>query len=110
MDKQVIQDVINVVTPELIYLILKIIIAGLVFYGFKGFVTSITSYLKLRNSLWGLNTKLLVDGKIGYIKNITFKEVIVEISHQETVYIPIDNFLRMNKTVYHNGYTGDKKE
>ena len=109
MDKQLIQDVVNTISPELTWLFIQGFMALFIFSFMRNLSTAVANYLKLRFSLWGLNTKLNIEGKIGYIRDITFKEVIIHVSNKETMYIPIDRFLILTKTVYHNGYTGEDK-
>ena len=109
MDKKLLEELINTITPEVTWVIVQIILFSFMFLLVKGITTTLVNYLRLRMSLWGLNTKLLIGTKIGYIKEVTIREVIVQVSDQETIYIPIDKFLKMEKTVYHNGYTGEKK-
>lgn len=109
MDKQTIENIMNIVSPELMYILFQFFGVTLIFLSLKGLVTSISNYFKMRFSLWGLNTKLLINGKVGYVQNITFKDVVLYISDKETMYIPIEKFLKMDKTVFHNGYLGDEK-
>jgi hypothetical protein len=109
MDKMAVEQIVKTITPELTWLFIQGFIALFVFSYLKDSVTSLSNYLKLRFSLWGLNTKLLIEGKVGYIKAIKFKEVEVRINSEQTMYVPIDKFLKMTKVVYHNGYTGEEK-
>ena len=111
MDKQLIQELVKVVSPELTWLIIQFVVGTLLFFIVKDFVSNVVNYLRLRFSLWGLNTKMYIDGKIGYIKDISFKEVEFEVSGEDiTIYIPIAKFLTMTKMVYHNGHTTIKEK
>ena len=109
MNKELVQELIKILSPEITYFIIQAFCAIILFGMIKSLATGLTNYIKLRFSLWGLNTKIIVEGQIGYIRDITFKEVIVSIDEKHEVYIPIENFLKMNKTTYYNGYRGKEK-
>lgn len=110
MDQNTIKQLIQLISPELTWLLVQGFIVLVVFSIMRNFVSSVSDYIRLRFSLWGLNTKLNIYGKVGYIKEITFKEVIIHISEKETMYVPIDRFFFTHKIVYHNGYTGDEQD
>lgn len=104
MNKAAIQDVIQAISPELTWMIFQIFLTLLLFSLLKDFVGILVNYLRLRFSLWGLNTKIKVDGVVGYIKNIKFDQIEIEsIDSKKTVYVPISRFLNMTKVVIHNG-------
>jgi hypothetical protein len=105
MEKQAIQEAIKLLTPELTWLFIQGFLATLIFFIVKDLINNILNYLRLRFSLWGLNTKMKISDKIGYIKDITFKEVVFDVSGEDiTIYIPISRFLILTKEVYHNGH------
>jgi hypothetical protein len=109
MTQQTAQELLKIITPELTWLLLQGFGALILFNAFKSFSLSILTYIKLRFSLWGLNTKLKVNGHVGYIKQITFREIIIYVDSNQTIYIPIEKFLNSEKIVYHNGYMGERK-
>jgi hypothetical protein len=108
MDKNAIQELIKLVSPELTWLLLQAFLALMSLSLMKSGVTGLINYLKLRASFWGLNTKMSINGKIAYIKHISFNEVEFFVNDKETMYVPVEVFLKSVKIVYHNGYTGDE--
>ncbi|NVM33988.1 MAG: hypothetical protein HWN81_00230 [Candidatus Lokiarchaeota archaeon] len=105
MDKHAIQEMVKIVSPELTWMFIQGILVLFIYSFLKDFINNIINYIKLRFSLWGLNTKMMIDGKVGYIKDIKYKEVEFEVSGEDiTIYIPIHKFLTMTKVVYHNGH------
>lgn len=109
MDKQFIQEAMKTVSPELTWLFGQALLALFGFYFMKSLATSILNWCILRGSLWGRNTKILIEGRVGYIRKICFKEVVIAINTNEEMYIPVEKFLKSTKVVYHNGYVGDRE-
>lgn len=102
VDKELIVEISKSLSSELAWLAFQALVIALVFSMCKDFVNSLGLYLKLRMSFWGLNTKIKYNGKVGYIREVNMREVIIHVSDSETLYVPIQKFLSTEKTVYHS--------
>lgn len=78
MNEKIILEIVNQVEPELFWMALKLVGAGIVLLVVKGYVEKIAAYLQFRwNKNLNVGVKVFVRGQEGIIENYNLSSIFV---------------------------------
>jgi len=99
MQGQLLNELLNTVDSKMFTLVVQLLALGAVGMWIKDMNSRIFNYYKLKMSDFGRGTKVEILGNEGYINRIGFNEVEIIIDEEKTLLIPVDKFIKTEKTI-----------
>jgi len=99
MQTEFINELMKSMNAQLLGLIVQLVLSGLVLMSVKDFSFKVLNYLKLRYSDFGRGTEIEIANKNGYIMHVGFNEVEIYLDENQTMFMPVENFIKANKVV-----------
>ena len=102
MTDKLIIDLITKIEPQLFYLLIKLMLAGLAILLLKGVLENLVAWIQFSlNKRLGIGVRVMVRGKVGKISWYSSKWIFVETDEGEII-IPTKNWSREQWTVLNN--------
>ena len=109
MEKELLHNLINGLSAQLVWSLFQVVAISFIFLAIKDFASKLLVYLKLKFSDLGRGTKIEIDNYVGYISNLGFTEIEIEVDSHTTMIVPIKRFLNVSKIIMRNGKPNGKK-
>ena len=99
MNEQLILNIIDQIEGQMLWLLVKLVAAGIILLMLKSFILRIVGYLKFRmNEQFGLKSKVRIRGVEGEIEDYDIKWIYVK-TDQGMVIIPIEGWKKEKWTL-----------
>jgi len=99
MQSDLLNDLINTVDTKIFTLVVQMIVVGAILMWIKDMNGRIVNFLKLKMSDFGRGTKIEILGKEGYIHNVGFNEVEIDLGDDSTMLVPVEKFIKTSKVI-----------
>lgn len=99
MQSEFVQELMRSMNAQLLSLIVQLVVSGLVLMSIKDFSFKVLNFMKLKYSDFGRGTEIEIVGKNGYIMHVGFNEVEIYLDEDQTLFMPVENFIKANKII-----------
>jgi len=99
MESQLITDLMGVVNANIFELVVQMLVIGAILLWLKDMTGRIVTYYNLRMSNFGRGTRVKVEGYEGYIHDVGFNQVEINIDENSTLLMPSDRFAKASKVI-----------
>ena len=99
MESALVNDLFGAIDTKIFQIVLQLIIIGAILMWIKDINGRIVNFYKLKMSDFGRGTKVRIDGYEGFIHEVRFNEVEINIDRNTTLLVPVERFIKANKII-----------
>ncbi len=99
MQSDLLNGLLETVDIKIFQIVLQLIIIGTIVVYIKDLNSRVMNYYKLKMSDFGRGTKIKIGDVEGYIHEIGFNQVEIDIDDENTALIPVEKFISSVKVI-----------